>query len=141
MKLRPLLALPLVVAMAACSKPPEITASSRLDATNKCMAEVRAAAKQAKAEQAKAAANPRLADRKTNPNYYTDFRYPYLLDSEWETVEILSVYCEPRQLKQHRGYWSNLGYIEYLVRPTGTSYVDKSEVREVIVSYGYNWKE
>ena len=140
MKLRPLLALPLVLAMAACSKPPEITASSREEAMDKCMADAKAAVKQAKEERARAKADPKSADWDTNPNYYSDYRYTFLLDDEWETIEILKIYCRPTQLK-HKGYWSNLGYIEYLVMPTEESFEVSSEVKQVIVSYGYTWKE
>ena len=140
MNLRPLLALPLVLLMAACTKPPEITASSREEAMDKCMADARAAVKQVHEERARAEADPKSADFDTNPDFYSDYRYGFLLDDEWETIEILKIYCRPTQLK-HEGYWSNLGYIEYLVMPTDESFEVNSKVEQVIVSYGYTWKE
>ena len=139
MKLRPLLAIPLVLLMAACSKPLEITASSRKDAMDKCMADARAAARQANQERARAQADPKSADFDTNPNLYDDYTYTFLLDSEWETIEITQVYCQPKQI--NGSTWSNLGYLEYIVTPTAKSFDVSTKVERVIVSYGYNWKE
>ena len=134
-----LLALPLGLGMTACSKPVEITASSREEAMDKCMADAKAAMKQANQERARAKADPKSADFDTNPNYYDDYRYTFLLDSEWETIEITQVYCAPRPNKKHKGYWYNTGYLEYLKRPTDKAFGVETEVDRVIVSYGYNW--
>ena len=134
-----LLAVPLVLGMTACSKPVEITASSRKDAMDKCMAESTAAARQANQERARAKADPKSADSDTNPNFYDDYEYTFLLDSEWETVEITQVYCKPQQI--NGSTWSNVGYLEYIVTPTEKSFDVSTKVERVMVSYGYNWNE
>jgi len=133
-----LLALPLVLGMTACSKPPEITASSYEEAMDKCMEESKAELKLANEERARAKADPKSADFDTNPNYVSDYDYPFLLDSEWETIEITQVYCSPHPYKNHKGYWHNFGYLEYLRRPTDKAF-GRTEVDRVVVSYGYNW--
>ena len=148
MKLRPLLAVSLGLLLSASISPaqswpwskPEITASSRKDAMDKCMAEARAAADEAQADRAKAEANPELADR-DNPNFYKDFRYPFLLDDEWETIEITQIFCRPQPYKNKKGYWYNRGYLEYIKRPTEKAFTVETTVEQVIVSYGYTWKQ
>ena len=139
MNLRPLLALPLVLGIAACSKPPEITASSREEAMDKCMDEAKAALEQAYEERDRAKADPESADWDTNKNIYNEYRWTFLLDDDYETIQITKVYCRPRPNKKHKGYWYNLGYLEYIKHPTEKS-IEETEVDKVIVSYGYTWK-
>ena len=136
-----LLAIPLVLGMTACSKPPEITASSRKEAMDRCMADSKAAMEEAYEERARAKADPKSASRDTNPDFYSDYEYSFLLDDEWETIEITQIYCRPRSFKNHKGYWRSTGYLEYLKRPTDKAFTVETEVEQVVVSYGYTWKE
>lgn len=138
MNLRPLLALPVLLTMAACSTPPEVTASSRDEAFRLCMADVEEAVERVKADRQLAKDKPHLFDDNRD-DYYDNFRYTYLISDEWETVTILNAFCKPRPLK-NKNYYSNLGYIEYLVQPTGKGLRVESEVQQVIVSYGYTWE-
>lgn len=143
-----LLALPLALLVSVpavqawpWSKPPEITASSREDAMDKCMADANLALNKAKRERARAKADPKSADFDANPNVYSEYTYNFLLDDEWETVEITQIYCKPSKNTKHKEYWHNRGYLEYIKRPTDKSFSVETEVDKVIVSYGYTWKE
>ena len=140
MKLQPLFAIPLALVVVACSTPPEITATSRDDANEKCFDDLDTALAQISKEQQLARSNPRLASFDTNPDYYTTFEWNFMLPDEFGTVEVLRSYCKPYKFDKHKGVWGNVGYIEYLTRPSA-KYPGSSEVSEVIASYGYQWKE
>ena len=108
---------------------------------DKCLADGKAALKQVDEERARAKADPMSADFSTNPHVYGDYQYGFLLDDEWQTIEITKIYCEPVPNKRHKGYWFNTGYLEYIKHPTAKAFKVKTEVDRVIVSYGYSWKE
>ncbi len=140
--LRALFILSLVLwGLRACFKPPEITASSREDAMNKCMADARAEVKQILEERERAKVDPKSADRDTNPDYYSDYTYGFLLDNKWETVELENIYCNVLPYDMHKGYFQNVGYLEYVRRSTDQSPRVVAEVKQLIVSLGYTWKE
>lgn len=105
------------------------------------MAETKAAAEQAVEERARAAADPVSANSRTNPNFYDDYAYTYLLDDKWETINILKIYCQPLPNKKHKGYWFAVGYIEYLRQPTAENMEVESKVDRVAISVGNSWKE
>ena len=140
MKLRALLTLPLALAVVACSTPPEITATSRDDAMEQCLADLDVALEQIEREQQTALNNPRLASFETNPNYYETFQWNFMLPDEFGTVEVVRAYCKPFEYSKHKGIWGNTGFIEYITRPSA-KHPGPSEVSEVIASYGYQWKE
>jgi len=119
MRIKHLLLLPLLLGLVACSTPPEITATSRKDAFAKCFADI----------------DETMAEMRANPSMNV------LRDSKYETRTKLKTYCKPMKDKQHEGYWTVLGYLEFLVEPTDAAFTAESKVDRVILSYGYNWKE
>ena len=142
MKLNPLLlAVPLSLGLMACGSPPEIEAANREEAFKICLDEVDEAMNKIRAERSKAVANPSLADFETNPNFHSDFRWSFLLDDEFNNVEIIQGYCSPSKNTKFSGYWYVTGYIEFLKRPTSKSITVQSELDRVVASYGTAWKE
>ena len=137
MRLQTLLTIPLLIGTAGCFASPEITATSRSDAMQKCAADNSRELARAQADRRLAQQRPDLADSE-HPDFWSDkhFRYQFLLDDEYQQVSLLSTYCKPTELG-HRGYWGNMGYLEYLVRSDD----EDSKVEKVITSYGYVWKE
>lgn len=105
-------------ALSACAAPPEITASSRKEAMQKCFAGI----------------DRSMAEMRSDPviNLFAS--------DEFGTVTILQKYCKPMKYKNHDGYWRVYGYVEYLTEPTA-KYPGKSEVQDVIVYYGETWKQ
>jgi len=138
MKLAALLAIPLALAVTACGPPPELTATDREDAFNKCLAEVGEELEETERVRQLAKDKPHLKDS-SRDDYYDNFGLKgFLITDEYEKVSIIRGYCAPTRTK-HKGYWSNLGYIEYLTQPlTG---LGDTEVKKVIVSYGFTWAE
>lgn len=136
MKLSALLALPLALTVAACGAPPELTATDREDAFDKCLAEVGEELEATDKARQLAKDKPQLFDSSRN-DYYDNFGLKgFLITDEYTKVTIIRGYCSPSKTK-HKGYWSNLGYIEYLNQPLDG--LGNSEVEEVIVSYGFTW--
>ena len=136
MKLSALLAIPLALTVAACGAPPELTATDREDATDKCLAEVGEELEKIHKARKLAKDKPHLLDR-SREDYDDNFGMNgFLITDEYTKVGIIRGYCE-RQKLGHKGYWSNLGYVEYLEVPRDG--IGDSEVNKVIVSYGFKW--
>ncbi len=137
MKLSFLLTIPILLSVAACSEPIELTAANREEGTNKCLAEVGEAVEQVNAERKLAEEKPYLFDRERE-DFYDNFRWGFLISDEYTKVTILDGYCKQRELKR-KGYFGNVGYIEYLEQPLDG--MGESEVKQVIASYGFKWSE
>ena len=129
------------IAATGCHPRPEITASSREEAMEKCLDDIDRELTVIKKERARAKADPESASFKTNENYYSDYQYTFLLDDEYDTIEITQAFCKPSRNRYHKDLWHNTGYVEYLERPTEKAFNGRTKVEVVIVSYGYTWKE
>ena len=94
-----------------------------------------------KEERARAKADQKSASFKTNENIYDEYKYTFLPDSEFRSILLTQAFCRPSGNKYHKDLWHNVGYIEYLERPTDKSFAVETKVDKVVVSYGYIWKE
>ena len=138
-----LLVLAICVSTTGCQNRPDITASSREEAMEKCLDDVGRELEKVNEERERAKADPKSASPQTNENFYEDYTYPLLLDDDSETIEITKTYCKPRQNERYKDLWSNLGFIEYLERPTNKAKAvgRKPRAFRTLVSRGYTWKE
>lgn len=139
MKLRALLALPVALAVVACSTPPEIEAENRAEAMRICAAENDKEFRKVEQERQLIKDKPYLFDM-DREDFYDNFKWSFLHSDEYEDVSILQTYCQPGKNSKHAGYWYVTGYIEYLKQPTELHNGD-SEVKKVISSYPTTWKE
>ena len=81
------------IAATGCHPRPEITASSREEAMEKCLDDIDRELTVIKKERARAKADPESASFKTNENYYSDYQYTFLLDDEYDTIEITQAFA------------------------------------------------
>jgi len=129
------------VSTTACHPRPDVTASSREEAMERCLNDVGKEFEKVKEERARAKADQKSASFKTNENIYDEYKYTFLLDSEFRSILLTQAFCRPSGNKYHKDLWHNVGYIEYLERPTDKSFAVETKVDKVVVSYGYTWKE
>ncbi|QNJ23043.1 hypothetical protein SynMITS9220_01750 [Synechococcus sp. MIT S9220] len=72
--------------------------------------------------------------------YYDTFKWTFLLDEEYEKINIIRGYCDPSPNKKFKDMWSVAAYVEYLSRPLDGS--EESEVDRVYISgSSYSWDE
>jgi len=142
MKLRALLALPLVLATIACSPPPEPTASSREEAMGLCgekldvwLAEID---KEKKLYQSEYARYQKMWDEDFGTFIDTFSNWIFFSDDN-ERITIIRGYCQLTPNKKHKGLWHTTGYVEYLRQPLdgyGNSEVDRTYTSNTM----YSWR-
>lgn len=144
MKLRALLALPLVMATVACSSPPpEPDAANREEAMAMCDVEL-------KKQLNKIAAERELYD--SDPAYYrqledddyekwsSTFDYSFLLPTEFRRYDVLRGYCQQTANTKHRNVFHTAAYVEYLNFPFNS--YGESKVEKVYINEGsFTWHE
>ena len=142
MKLRSLLALPLALAIAACSTPPEPTATDKEDALDKCDVKLGIALDEIKAERAKFDADPKRYQQLEEDDYgafISTFQWSFLLPTFYQDVDIIRGYCEVRPSSKFNGLYHASAFVEYLEVPDD-DYSDSSVERVYVTGSSFTWR-
>ena len=63
------------------------------------------------------------------------------LSTPFTDIQIVDVYCKPRQSDKHKGYWYVIGLVDYLEKPKEMHFGGENELHKVLMQGPIWWQE